>query len=138
VGDDEEMKTISDQENKLEQMNENRDQVNFDANGDEDIHDIDNNDEKNEKTAADHFHVGKLLKNDAVSKKMKSSSNTDSEKKDGKRTADHLPDVDNLVKGDTSSKKMKSSLNGDDDLDDPNKERIQPITVNRITFCSRF
>ncbi|CAF4323080.1 unnamed protein product [Rotaria sp. Silwood2] len=53
-GDDEEMKTISDQENKLEQMNENRD------------------------------------------------------------------------------------LNGDDDLDDPNKERIQPITVNRIIFCSRF
>jgi len=70
IGVDEEMKTIPDMEKKLEQMDDNGDEFDFDDD-DEDIPDIDDNDEENGKTAADDLSdVGKLLKNDAISKGM--------------------------------------------------------------------
>ncbi len=57
-GIDEEMKTIPDIEKKLEQMDENGDELDFDDDDDEDG-----------KTAADDLSdVGKLLKSDVVSK----------------------------------------------------------------------
>ncbi len=68
-GIDEEMKTIPDIEKKLEQMDENGDELDFDDDDDEDIPDIEENDEENGKTAADDLSdVGKLLKSDVVSK----------------------------------------------------------------------
>ncbi|CAF1140522.1 unnamed protein product [Rotaria sp. Silwood1] len=76
-GVDEEMKAIPDIEKKLEQMDENADELDLDDD-DEDIPDLDENDEENGKTTADDFSdVGKLLKSDAVSKEIESSSDDD-------------------------------------------------------------
>ncbi|CAF3245372.1 unnamed protein product [Rotaria sp. Silwood2] len=76
-GIDEEMKIVPDIEKKLEQMDENADELDYDDD-DEDIPDIEDNDEENGKTAADDLSdVGKLLKSDAVSKEMESSSDDD-------------------------------------------------------------
>ncbi len=87
VGVDEEMKTVPDMEKKLDQMDENGEEFDFDDD-DDDIPDIglnwkqyylskfilfyfhiDENDEENGKTTADDLSdFGKLLKSDAVSK----------------------------------------------------------------------
>ncbi|CAF3752800.1 unnamed protein product [Adineta steineri] len=76
-GVDEEVKNIPDMEKKLEQMDENPDGFDFDDD-DEEIPDIEDNDEENDKTsAADLADVGKMLKSDAVSKDLESSSDDD-------------------------------------------------------------
>ncbi|CAF1122954.1 unnamed protein product [Rotaria sordida] len=76
-GIDEEMRTMPDIEKKLEQMDENADELDFEDD-DEEIPDIEENDEENGKTAADDLSdVSKLLKSDAVSKEMESSSDDD-------------------------------------------------------------
>ncbi|CAF4830686.1 unnamed protein product, partial [Rotaria sp. Silwood1] len=71
---DEEMKIMPNIEKKLKQMIENESE--FDD--DEDISDLYENDEKNGTITADNLsNVGKLLKNDAGSQNMESSSDDD-------------------------------------------------------------
>ncbi|CAF4748028.1 unnamed protein product, partial [Rotaria magnacalcarata] len=78
-GVDEQMKTIPDIDKKLEQMDDNADELDFDDDDEEeDIHDLDDNDDENGRTAADDLSaVTKLLKSDVVSKEMESSSDED-------------------------------------------------------------
>jgi hypothetical protein len=74
------MKTMPDIEKRLEEMDDNGGEFNFDEDDDEeeDIPDIEENDEENGKTTGDDLSdVGKLLKSDAVSKEMESSSDDD-------------------------------------------------------------
>ncbi|CAF1435633.1 unnamed protein product [Rotaria sp. Silwood1] len=76
-GVDEEMKIIPNIEKKLKQIDENGSEVDFD-NDEEDISDLYENDEKNGTITADNLsNVGKLLKNDAGSQNMESSSDDD-------------------------------------------------------------
>jgi hypothetical protein len=77
-GVDEEMKSMPDIEKKLEQMDENGDEFDFDDDDEEeDIPEMDENDDENKTAADDLSDVGKLLKSDAVSKEMESSSDDD-------------------------------------------------------------
>ncbi|CAF3734818.1 unnamed protein product [Rotaria sp. Silwood1] len=74
---DEEMKIMRNIGKKMKQMIENESEFDFDHD-DEDISDLDENDEKNDTITADNLsNVGKLLKNDAVSQNMESSSDDD-------------------------------------------------------------
>ncbi|CAM2711687.1 unnamed protein product [Rotaria socialis] len=78
-GVDEQMKTVPDIDKKLEQMDDNADELDFDDDDEEeDTHDLDDNDDENGRTAADDLSaVTKLLKSDVVSKEIESSSDDD-------------------------------------------------------------
>lgn len=78
-GIDEEMKTMPNIEKKIEQMDEYGDEIDFEDDDDEEIPDIEENDDENRKEndSDDFGDVGKLLKNDAISKEIGSSSDDD-------------------------------------------------------------